>query len=162
MPTVNKQIISQLLEQMSQHTLGSAIEIYKLLEKQGLSYASLARRIAKGNNFIGFCTNRYLQIVANWQANLIISNDANADIQLDTIKIAMAYHYARYIINEYNKLHNENGSCVIQQIPLIKIRELHTEVFAKFGLSSDVWILAIPFKIYDYLRLLTNCQTDLS
>ncbi len=151
MPTVNKQIINLLLEQMSQHTLTSAIEIYNILEKQGLKYASLAKRIAKGNNFIGFCTNNYLQIVAKWQAKLIIANKSTAAIQLDSIKIAMAYHYARYIINEYNRFHDKNNSCIIQQISLTKIRELHTKVFAQFGLSEDVWILSIPFKAYNYL-----------
>ncbi|UYZ82991.1 hypothetical protein MTZ49_10270 [Entomomonas sp. E2T0] len=156
MPTINKQVLELLLVEMSKHTLNSAITIYKILEKQGLKYASLAKHIAKGNNFIGFCTNRYLQIVAKWQTGLIINNSANANILLDHIKIAMAYQYARYIINEYNKLHNENNSCTIKEISLLKIRALHTTVFAQFGLSSDVWILAIPFKVYDYCYIFKN------
>ena len=154
MPTINKQIINLLLQQMSLHTLSSALEIYNILEKQGLKYASLAKCIAKGNNLIGFCTNHYLRTVAKWQTGLIINNHTNADILLDHIKIAMAYQYAQYIIDKYNKLHNKNNNCIIQQISLTKIRELHTKVFTQFGLSSDVWILAITFKIYDCLDAL--------
>lgn len=151
MPTVNKQIIDLLLAQMRQYTLSSAVEIYNILEKQGLKYATLAKRIIKEDSFIGFCTNKYLQLIAKWQNGLIINNSLNADILLDGIKIAMAYEYARYIIDQYNKLHDIDNSCIIQQIPLKKIRALHSKVFAEFGLTEDVWILAIPFKIYDYL-----------
>ncbi|MFD1259973.1 hypothetical protein [Entomomonas asaccharolytica] len=154
MPTINKHVVELLLVEMSKLSLNSAITIYNILEKQGLKYASLAKCIAKGNNLIGFCTNHYLQTVAKWQTGLIINNHANADILLDHIKIAMAYQYAQYIIDKYNKSHDKNNNCIIQQISLTKIRELHSKVFTQFGLSSDVWILAIPFKIYDCLDAL--------
>lgn len=155
MPNITNTVIDKLLIEMSKNTLSGAISIYELLERHGLKYAKLAKRIAKGDNLIGFCTNKYLQFVAKWQTGLIINNSSQADILLDTIKIAMANEYARYIINEYNKF-NLFNHYRIQEINLLKIRELHTKVFNQFGLTEDVWILSIPFKVYDYCWTFKN------
>lgn len=133
-----------------QNSFSNALAIYQILANQGLNYAKLAIGIADNSTLTGFITNKYLQLIAKWKFQIIISNQTNADIVLNDIKIAMAYEYARYIIKRYDQ--QRVTSLELINISFIKIRELHTKVFSEFGLSSEVWILFIPFRVFDRLH----------
>lgn len=154
MTYITMQIRNKLLNLMAQQGLTSAISIYHLLEKQGLRYATLAKGIAKGNTAIGLVTNVYLQLIARYKLHKIINNQANADIPLDNIKIAMAHAYAQFIIQQFDQ--QDSNVCIIKEITLSTVRTLHTKVFNDFGLGTEVWILAIPFKLLDNLISIRN------
>lgn len=154
MSIITKHIRDHLEQLVKQQSKESAIEIYSVLVKQGFKYARLAKGVAKGNTLIGILTIYYLQIMAKKQTGKIIGNKENCDIQLDKIKIQMANEYAQYIIDQYDNAPKITEQLLIKEITLITMRTLHSKVFKSFELSTDVWILAIPFKLLDRIILL--------